>query len=72
MQELKFFRGEPVMIDPNISGPAAGQSGFISGNMKASHFEVLDRHPRFTNAQTIGWFECDQLTKLRRRKEGRR
>jgi len=67
MKTLQFSRGTPVMIDETLSGPAAGRIGWITGNVRKGHYEVTDRHPAQSNAQTIGWFEPEQLVPLPRR-----
>lgn len=59
--DLTLVRGQQVMVDQNLSGPAAGRFGYITGNMRDGHYEVVDRPPQFSSSQVVGWFEPDQL-----------
>lgn len=65
-------KGDQVLVSPHISGPAAGRLGFVSGQRRDGHLEILDRHPDETEAQLVGWFEPGDLIVQPGRKAGGR
>lgn len=57
-------RGDQVLVNPHIAGPAAGRPGCASGHRRDGHHEILDRHPDQHGAQLLGWFESEDLFPL--------